>query len=611
MKRTKRFLIIFYIGLFSFLLLSKLLPHNKPINRTIRIYSSDKSLIYEEYNSNKASYIPLSEINDKIVETVLLVEDQNFYSHSGFDFKSILRAATKNILSLSLKEGASSITQQYARMLYLSNEKTLKRKIKEVDYTIMLEKTLSKEEILEGYLNTIYFGHQIYGIKRASLFFFNKNQEELDYNEISILIGIIKGPEIYSPIKNYENSIKRKNIILTILHNKKKIDDEEYEYYINKNPIIYGIHNEESSAVSYYVDTVKNELSELNIESNNINVHTYLDYEFSLYLDKIVREHINDEQVGIVAVEPNTGYIKAIVGGSEYIDSPYNRATKSKRQIGSTVKPFLYYNALESGFSPTTTFLSAKTTMYVDDLVYSPSNYNNLYENKRITLAYALATSDNIYATKAHLFIGMNKLSNTLNKLDFSLTEPSCTLALGTSETNLLTLTSAYNILASEGRRPISRTIKEVINENGEVIYRNKNLSNQMFDKKTTFILTDLMTGMFDTKLSGQINVTGTSISCMLSKTYAGKSGSTDFDSWMIGYNPLITIGVWTGYDDNSFYSSSASKILWAKAIEYYLRDYPNIWYSPPNGVYEKLVDPSGLNNGYKKCLYFNDQLPR
>ena len=320
-------------------------------------------------------------------------------------------------------------------------------------------------------------------------------------------------------------------------------------------------------------------------------------------------------QVASIIVEPKTGKIVALIGGKDYSMTQYNRASLSKRQVGSTIKPFLYYSALENGFTASSTFLSEKTTFNIGDNLYSPSNANNLYANKNITMLLAIAYSDNIYAMKTHLFLGENTLSELGKRVKIK--EPIkqvASSALGTSEINMIDYSNGYIILANEGKYNKPHLIEKVQDNKGNIIYEYDYKEENILDSKNVFILNNLLTSTYDYSLVSYTSPTLLSISSLLDSKYAVKSGSTQFDYWTIGYNPDYLVMVWTGNDDNSKVEAKDSKIakkIWANTI-INLPNNTKSWYEIPEDITMDTIDPFTGESKIKGhiCYYKNGSEP-
>ncbi|MCK9470742.1 MAG: transglycosylase domain-containing protein [Bacilli bacterium] len=608
-----------------FIIYSRKLDYKIPTILNVEVYDKHGDLFLTLNNDNKQNYVQIEDIDQKIIDAFISIEDKKFYKHAGIDIARIGGALLSNIEANSLSEGASTITQQYARNLYLSPNKNVRRKVEEIMIAINLETKYTKEEILEGYLNSIYFDHGIYGIEDACLFYFNKHAKEVSLIEAAALASIPKAPVHYSPINNPENNLKRRNLVIDELYKDNKITLDECNKAKEEKLKLHGkLERLKNANAPYFQDLILKELNELNVlkEAKSLKVYTSLDLKLNqISLDAINKYYPKDStmQLAIYAMDPNTGEVLTSIGGTNYIESTFNRSTSALRQPGSAIKPFLYYAALENGFTPATTFTSTKTNFYINDKIYSPTNFLDIYPEREVSMAYAIAASDNIYAIKTHLFLGTDVLVNTLKDFDFKTPiNDNVSLALGTSEVKLSELVQGYAKLASLGRDVNIKYINKIIDENNKTIYASKNKFDQKFNLENTYILNETMTNVFDNRLAINIQTTGAAIANKLTRTYAAKSGSTNTDNWMIGYNKDIVLGIWTGFDDNKYIDNNEAKYIkyiWAEIMEEYLKDRPSTWYVLPNNVIPISLNPiSGMvahTKEYKKDLYFrNDNLP-
>ena len=390
----------------------------------LSLYDNENNLILQTSNNKK--WANINEISNDLLNATISVEDKNFYHHFGFDYLRILKSLYLNAKTKSITAGASTISQQYVKNLFLDFDQTWKRKIKEAMLTLNLEVHYSKKEILEGYLNTINYGQGNFGIENASNYYFNKKSSELTLEEAIILAGIPKSPENYNPVSNYDASIKRAKIVAEAMHKNKKIDEETYKNLFSQKIEIYGQRKTNNmQTLMYYYDAVLNELNSIPnipkdlIKSKGLKVYTNLDINAQQKLDNTFKENENQDNIELAAImaEPSTGKVFALAGGLNYSKSQFNRAIFAKRQVGSTIKPFLYYAALNNNMTEASTFKSEETSfVFAENKKYTPKNYSNIYADKNITMAAALAYSDNIYAVKTHLFIGTEELVNTLKE---------------------------------------------------------------------------------------------------------------------------------------------------------------------------------------------------
>ena len=615
---------IFILVFFSFIIANIGFYVYAFITPKFNINTKNSIIIYDDNldniidNSKKNDYVKLNNINDNVKNAIISVEDKNFYKHKGFDYLRIIKALFINLKSNKIKQGASTISQQYIKNLYLTFDQTLKRKMKEAVLTIELETHYSKDEILEGYLNTINFGSGKYGIKEASLYYFNKEPKDLSLEEATILVGIPKNPTYYNPIKNYNNAKKRqKDVLLSMVKNKYITKEKMNEIY-KKEIVFYAIDNKEDlSSINYYKDAVMNELKSIsNIPTDlteifGLKIYTNLNKNTQKLLEDNINNEMNDTtmQVASVVIKPQTGKVVALVGGKDYNESQYNRVVFSKRQVGSTIKPFLYYSALENGFTPSSTFLSEKTTFNIGNTTYSPKNAGNIYANKEISMLSAIAYSDNIYALKTHLFLGEETLSKTIKRVKIGATVgQNASSALGTTEINMLDYSNGFITLANEGKHESPHLIEKITDYNGNIIYEYKYKNEYILNKKYVYILNNMLTSTYNYSLVNYTSPTLISIKNDLDGKYAVKSGSTKNDYWTVGYNKDYLILVWSGNDNNAPLKSTESKKakkIWAKTISN-IYDNTNSWYEIPKDITATLIDPiSGVasNKGYI-CYY-------
>lgn len=578
------------------------------VNTTITFYDSKGEVFLEKTYPKDQHWVSLDEISPYVINGFIATEDRNFYDHFGFDPLRMAKAVITNLTTGTRAQGASTITQQYARNLYLSFEKTWSRKIKEAFYTIRLELGYDKDTILEGYLNTINFGHGNYGIEDASLYYFGKHANELSLAEASILVGIPKGPTYYSPIKNPENSSNRQKIVLKSMLDENYISVEDYEHALKSDPVVIGeIPGDVDYEAPYYVDAVLAEVDHLldgqTSSYRNLNIYTTLDQEIQSQVNKSIVQNVKDldVQTAVIVMEPSTGYVKALSGGNNYEESQYNRALYSERQIGSLMKPFLYYAALEYGFNPSTTFMNEPTTFTYNGGKdsYTPNNYNSSYAYKSIPMANALAVSDNIYAVKTHTFLGLDVLPKTTKRFGISANIPSIpSAALGVEPVNIMEMAEAYSIFANNGKSVNRKFITSITDDRGFLVYSDtKTEQKQILDKTKTYIMNEMMTGMFNLQQNNHLSITGLSIIQNLTHQYAGKSGSTNTDSWMIGYTPELLTTVWTGYDQGRTLDgvevNHYAKNIWSEVMENSLKNTQTEWFEKPKNVVAIKIDPT------------------
>ena len=592
--------LLFNIGLYLYCYITPKLSINK-VNGYY-LYDNNNNLIFDD----NEDWIALEKISPHLINATVYTEDKNYYKHLGFDYLRIVKAVLNNIKSRGLKEGASTITQQYARNLFLNYDKTWSRKLDEAILAAELEAHYTKEEILEGYLNTINYGG-VYGIENASWYYFGKSASELNLAEASMLAGIPQSPANNSPIINETRAKNRQNVVLNSMVKNDIITKEEKESASNYNLEYIGKSNQSTlKNVLYFRDAVMEELENIPtiskslLKTGGLKVYTTLDVKAQEALEKATIKNMNetgDLQVAGIMMNPNDGAVLAMIGGTDYSKSQFNRAVKAKRQVGSTMKPILYYSALENGFTSASCFTSEKTTFnFSTNKTYSPNNYNDVYANGSITMGAALAYSDNVYAVKTHLFLGENNLVNTSNRLGIrSNLDAIPSLALGTAEISMIELVEAYSSFANMGNKVESHFIRRVEDSEGNILYEFNNKADAILNPNLTYILNEMLTYTYDSSFIDYNYPTLISLLPKISNKYSIKTGTTDNDVWVIGYNKNAVLSIWNGYDNNIKLVSKDKghhKNIWIETMEEYLKEMDNSWYKIPENVVGTLVNP-------------------
>ena len=625
-KKKKRGLLIFlivlifcvlaYVGIYLYAAMLPKLP----------IDSANGYYLYDNTNtlytgSASEDWADLNEISDYVIEATIATEDKNFYKHQGFDFLRIIKALFTNFQSGDNVQGASTITQQYSKNLFLEFDKTWERKIKEAWLTIRLEAHYDKDEILEGYLNTINYGG-VFGIENASKYYFGKSAKDLTLAEASMLAGIPKNPSNYSPLIDESSAKERQRIVLNSMAKNGYIsNDDARKAYNTALAYTNKLEDDELKMMMYYQDAVMDELKQIDsipssfLETSGLKIYTNLDLKAQKALEDSANKNIVNEDIEMagIVMDPNNGKVLALTGGRDYSKSQYNRATMAKRQVGSTLKPFLYYAALENGFTASSTFTSTKTTFSLSGgKTYSPKNYNDKYAEGPISMAAAISYSDNIYAVKTHLFLGDDALPDILKRTGINkVVNNMPSLALGAEEFSLLEMMTSYSTLANEGYKVTPYFISKITDKDGKVLYEHKEEKESVLNKSNVFILNNLLTTTYAKEFIDYNYPTCYSISPKMTKTYAIKSGTTNTDNLIFGYNKDVLVGLWSGYDDNSDVNnndSSSLKNTWVDTIEAILAGKEDNWYEIPDNVTGVAVDPisgKAVTSGNAKILYY------
>lgn len=578
----------------------------------IKYLDNEGNELFTTHFNSEGSYVELDKISPYIISGYVVVEDKNFYSHNGLDISRIIKAGIDNILSKGIVSGASTITQQLSRTLYYDNAKTYTRKLKEAFMSARIEMHYEKKEILEYYLNSIYFGHGIYGVEDASMFYFGVHSYQLTIAQAAMLIGVSNSPANYSPLNDYNKSKKKQESILFKLYQANIISAAEYNNAIEEKIDIFGIKIEMSDISSYYKDSIISNLKNLGIYTKEnlvrgLTIKTSFDYDISNKINDILSYYKNENsQVSVIVMEPNSGNILSLFGGWDYEESSYNRATQSNRQIASTIKPLIYYLALNSGFTPSTKLSSEPTTFFIKDYgEYTPSNNNDLYANDKITMINALGTSDNIYAVKTSLLVGLDNIVSLLKTFNISDIDKVPSLALGSVSTTPLKLATIYNTFASCGKYNNPSFIVKVTDSYGNILYEKKDKSHQMLNENETLILNQLLRSTFDK--NNKSYTSPTLMNYQTKHVYAAKTGTTNTDSWTVGYNPNYTILVWVGTDDNTSLSNpSLSRKIFQSIANSIDSTGPSTWYEANDSIKVKRVSPiTGSYSPYGSLYYF------
>lgn len=610
--------VVLLIGLYTYAYLSPKL--DLKTSGSLYLYDNKNDLVYQGSRSNE--WANLEDISDNLKNAVIAVEDKNFYNHHGFDYLRIAKAMLTNIKKKSIVQGASTISQQYIKNLYLDFDKTWKRKAEEAMLTLELEVHYDKDDILEGYLNTINYGQGNMGIVNASSYYFNKKPSELTLEEAIMLAGIPKNPAGYNPVSNYEASLKRAWVVAKSMLNNGYIDEDTYNNLFKEKLEIFGqTKNNNLQMIMYYQEAVLNELSNIKkipaslINAGGLKIYTTLDLKEQTSLENnILSNKVDDElQVASVIVDPKTGAVKALTGGMNYAKSQYNRALKSKRQVGSTMKPFLYYAALENNMTMSSSFRSEETTFNLaSGKTYAPQNAGNIYASKEITMAAALALSDNIYAVKTNLFLGVDKMIDVAKRTGINANlDEVASLPLGTSEINILDYATGYTTFASGGYQKELYFIEKIEDIDGNVLYEHEDKNRLVINPNYTYILNEMMTSTTNDAYVDYTTPTALNIASILTHKYALKTGSTNTDYWIVGYNPDRLMMMWMGYDNNKEVNGNVrnnAKKIWALTIEESLNSINTTWYETPKNVIAIPLDAvtgKTTNNQNKVALYY------
>jgi len=584
------------------------LEHFKP-DAVTRIYSADKVLLAELF-VEKREPVPLETIPRNLTAALVATEDRKFYKHSGVDLKGIARAIYKDIKAGEFVEGASTITQQLAKTLFLTPRKSLVRKLKEAILAFQLERRYTKNEILELYLNQVYFGSGAYGVESAAKIFFGKSVKDLTLSECALVAGMPKSPSRYSPLVNPDLAIKRRNTVLRQMHDTGIITDAVYHQAKNE---ALDTDNRRSGPLQapYFVEYIKSsledELGSTRLYKSGLSVYTTLNFQLQLAAEKAITDGLAaltkrmhqaqtedaTPQAALISIDLATGGIVAMVGGKDFATSRFNRATMALRQPGSAFKPFVYAYAIEQGLAQNKTILDAPVVYRgaQDGQDWKPQNFSLGYKGE-MTLRHALAISQNIPAVRLLQTLGPLSVAQFAHQLGIkSPLTSNLSLALGTSEVTLLELTAAYAAFPNRGARIEPYSIMEVSDRQGRIIWRTRPQKRLVLSRSSAAIVTNMLEGVVNEGTARQATILG--------KAVAGKTGtSNDYkDALFIGFSPRIIAGVWVGRDRGGSLGdretgARAALPIWIDFMQVALQNEAHLYFDIPDDVSPIRIHP-------------------
>jgi penicillin-binding protein 1A len=539
------------------------LENLEPLQGT-KVYDDNDELL-TELHVERRIFVPLAQIPQTLRDAIVATEDRRFFSHWGVDPIGIARAVVQNYRRGRIVEGGSTITQQLTKVLFLTPDKSLERKLKEAALALQLERRYSKDRILEMYLNQIYFGHGAYGVEAAARTYFGKGVAELTVREAALLAGLPRAPTTYSPFEHPEAARARREIVLRRMAEFGVLDEGERKKILRTDLGLIPPERRRTSG-QYFLDYVQKSLEEQYgadvVFKAGLHVYTTLNPATQLAAEQALREGLNalearaaksgsgegraDRPEGaVVTIEPATGYVRAIVGGYDFFRSEFNRAVQAKRQPGSAFKPFVYIAALEAGYTPATRIDDSPVNYPIgrNGQAWKPENYDRKFRGST-TLQQAIEESVNVVTVKLQEKVGINKTVQVARRFGIaSKLTPDLTLALGSSDLSLLELTSAYGALANQGTWIPPTTIRYVTDLNGKLLEEHVPEGREAATPETAYVVTHMLRGVVE-RGTGQA-------AKALGRPIAAKTGTTNdySNAWFIGYTPRLATGVWVGYD--------------------------------------------------------------
>lgn len=561
--------------------------------QTTKIYSKEGNLIASLHAEENRIVVSFDKISHWAKKAIIAIEDERFYKHKGLDVEAIARALFVDIRAGEIKQGGSTITQQYVRNIYLTREKTIERKIKEALLAFEVEKQYSKDTILEKYLNTVYFGHGCYGIETASNNFFGKTAKDLTLSEASLLAGLVRGPNIYSPYKNIEAATARRNLVLKRMLDLGFIDNEQYQSALNEPIVLKELPRENYYDAEYFVEYVTQMLIDKygvdQVFKGGLRVYTTIDLRLQHAAEQAVFETLNkpnDPSASLTAIDVNTGHILAMVGGRDFEKEKFNLAVQGKRQPGSAFKTFVLVSALQQGISPYSTYKSSPLTIKLPGDDWQVSNAEG---GGRVPLTLRDATVHSVNAVYARLVMEVGPKSVVEVAKSMGITsnlKPYPSIALGSQSVSSLEMASAYATLASNGKRVVPIAITKVTDSEGRVIDEFKPKQKQVIEPWVAYTVTDILKDAIRK---------GTGARAKIAWPAAGKTGTAQLyrDAWFCGYTPQISTAVWVGYKEAQIpmrnihgfarvYGGTLPAIIWKKFMNVAMEGMPVVDFQKP-----------------------------
>jgi len=603
-----------------------LVHYNPP--KTTQIFDRNGKLLANVFDKEHRLYVPYREIPGRVIEALIAIEDTLFYEHHGVNPEAIFRAIIKDIKARKMVEGASTLTQQLIKSTLLTRKKKIERKIKEALLSIRLEQLLSKEEILERYLNAVFFGHGYYGIRTASYGYFRKDLDKLTLKEIALLVGLPKAPSAYDPTRHYANAMARANRVLSRMKTLGWIDEATYLREIKEAPKVYNDTLTRNRA-PYIVDAVMNMLQTefSDIRSGGYKIETAIDIEYQQMAksalkygyDAYLKRHQNDDtnisvfNGAMVVLDGRSGDILAMVGGVDYKKSAFNRAVSSRRQIGSAFKPFIYQTALELGYNPESKIPDIARTYRFEDgntkKLWQPKNYERDYKGM-ITLREALIHSRNLATINLVSEIGIMTLHKKLSPLGVKNLPYNLSIALGNIALSPLQVARLYTVFADMGRLHEPRLVTNVYDNNGRLIKHFNAKVQKIYSQEQAYLMVDILRDIVKRGTGRNARVKGMDV--------AGKTGTTNksVDTWFCSFTPDVEAIVWFGNDNNKpLARRETGGRTAAPVVRYFYKKLIKIHpefkrgFKEPKGVYHVMQNGKDLLYTDKSPLPKEDQI--
>lgn len=539
-------------------------------SETSYIYDINGTLLYSLHDEANREVVDINDISPNLKRAVLAVEDSYFYSHNGINPSSVGRAVLANFQAGDTVEGASTITMQLVKNLFLTPDRTISRKVAEAVLALRLEQIFTKDEILEMYLNQVYWGHNNYGVETAAQSYFNKSAKDLTLPEASMMAGLIQAPEDYSPFRNYGNTKQRQAVVLNRMRQLGWITPEE-EAEAKAAPLLIGEIKSFRSSISPYITEaavmeLKQRFGNDAVVKGGMRVQTTVDLNMQQLAKDVVSRHHGRlrgvaDQLALVAIDPRTHFVKAMVGGVDYSESQFNRAIQAHRQPGSAFKPFVYYAAFATGrFTPASSVADTPVSYPDGYKLYSPRNYDGSFMGN-IPIRTALELSRNVPAVKLGQAVGIDQVIEVCRTLGIRSPMNAVTsLPLGAVDLTPMEMAGAYATFANNGWHSDPTFIVQVTDSSGNILLDNTPKPQLVLDPWAAASLNDVLQGVI---------ARGTGTRAQIGRPAAGKTGTTDSqrDVWFVGYVPQLSTAVWVGNDNYSPMGSGATGGTYAAPV--------------------------------------------
>lgn len=579
------------------------------MDQATAVYDATDTIAFTIYKEQRID-VPLTEVSPRLVQALIAIEDQRFYDHDGFDLIRIGSSALTNIRRGRAAQGGSTITQQLARQSFLTPDKTYRRKLQELILAARIERMYSKPQILELYLNKVYFGDGLYGIEAASRGYFGKHAAELSVSESALLAGLVKSPSTYAPTVSMERATTRRNLVLQVMHETGAIDQTTWQSARAEKARLQDTLRSEEPHGQYFKEQVRRELVDRfgweTVYQGGLRVYSTIDMKMQQQAETAVADGLKslderrkaiaarrktpDEpdagplQAALVAMDPKTGHVRAMIGGRNFDESHFNRAMQARRQPGSAFKPFVYAAALEAGFTPATMIENLNDPIATIDGDWAPEDEHSTADS--MSLRTGLRTSSNRAAVQLLQRVGIAKTVKYAKTMGVGDVPSVPSLALGSGEVTLQSLTAAYGAFANHGDVPTPMMIRRVEDRDGNLLYTGTEATTHAITDVTAYLMSNMMADVINAGTAARARALGFTLPA------AGKTGTTNdyHDAWFVGFTPSLLTGVWVGFDQprtiipNGFAADVAVPV-WANFMKAATKGNKPTWLSVPDGV--------------------------